>query len=325
MATKDRNIYLGLTATQLKERSSLPSAANIAVNASSISCKNLDTGAIPGVLGLSSYDLLALCKHANVNKWSQFKPGTLIIDGSQEFIHSRPDPQDPGEFCAYNHNAPTPTINEGGGPGGSKSYDYEGIALLVRVQMQMGEVNWPAISADITHLYCFLSYGGSEHFTLEYEITSTGLQYVGAEIDFNITANRSYSCAFWFGKPANKKIAKFPGFPSFTINAVYAVPADVEVTSIGTIANGLEYDRMNVSFNFTNTGGAGSATIYWQLYNSSNVKIDEGSQSVSFAAGSGSRALSGLTYPSAGTGYTLRIKEADDSSWEVSNSFNVTP
>jgi len=325
MATKDRNIYLGLTASQLKDRSSLPSAANIAVNASSISCKNLDTGAIPGVLGLSSYDLLALCKHANVNKWSEFKPGSLSINGSQEFEHSRPDPQDPGEFCGYNHSAPTPSIDEGGGAGGSKSYDYEGINILARVRMQMGEVNWPAISADITHLYCFLSYGGSEHFTLEYEITSTSLQYVGAEIDFDISADRSYSCAFWFGKPASKKIAKFPGFPSFTINVVYAVPADVEVTSISSIANGLEYDRMNVTVGFTNSGGAGAATVYWELYNSSNVKIDEGSQSVSFAAGSGTRALTGLTYPAAGTGYTLRAKEADDAYWEVSNAFNVTP
>ena len=322
--TMYRYTYGDLTPAQLKSRASVPTAANITENVDNIGCNNISTTQVKTILGASIDTLEDLCPHANVNEWSWFGP-TLRSIVSQALVNAAPTNNYSLEsFAGYNHDALTPHINEGGGSGGSKSYDYEGTDLLVRVAVDLGEIDWESLSADITHAYCILSYSGTEYFTLEHEFGGLGEQYIGATIDFGISADRAYSCAFWFGKPADKKILKFPGNPTFTINAVYAVPADVEVTSVGTIADGIEYDRMNVSFNFTNSGGAGTATIYWEMYNSSNVKIDEGNQSVSFATGSGSRALSGLTYPAVGTNYTLRVKETDDASWEVSNQFDAT-
>ena len=321
---KIRDIYNTYTAAQLKSRSTIPAATDITANASDIDCVNIKASAVKSTLSAAEYSLYNLCRHANVNHWSWFGP-TVRSVVSQELVNDDPTECRLGDFAGYNHSAATPVINEGGGSGGSKSYDYEGTDLLVRVRVELGEIDWTSLSADITHVYCILSYSGTEYFTLEHELSAGyGDQYIGATIDFGISADRAYSCALWFGKPANKKILKFPGFPAFTIEAVYAVPADVEVTSVNTIPDGLEYDRMNITFNFTNSGGPGNATIYWEMYNSSNVKIDEGNQSVSFASGSGNRALTGLTYPAAGTDYTLRVKETDDANWEVSNQFDAT-
>lgn len=324
MATKTISAYRGYTAAAIKARATVPDQADMTVSGTDVLCAKINTAKIRAALVAAINKVGALNTHANVNHWSWFGPTVRSIV-SQELVNSDPTTgKNLGNFAGYNHAAPTPAIVEGGGAGGSKSYDYEGTDLLVRVRVDLGEIDWPSLSADITHAYVILSHGGTEYFTLEYEITTLSEQYIGAIIDFGITADRDYSCAFWFGKPADKKILKFPGFPAFTIEAVYAVPADVEVTSVNTIPDGLEYDRMNITFNFTNSGGPGVATIYWEMYNSSNVKIDEGNAPVTFAAGSGNRALTTISYPAAGTDYTLRVKETDDASWEVSNQFDAT-
>ena len=320
---KIRDIYSGYTAAQLKSRSSIPAATDITVGTTTIDCVNIKASAVKSVLSATTYSLYDLCRHANVNHWSWFGPTQRTIT-SQELVNSDPSVCKLGDFAGYNHSAATPGIAEGGGSGGSKSYDYEGIDILVRVRMELGEIDWKSLSTDITHIYIILSHSSTEYFTLEYDLAAGGEQFVGEIIDFNITADRDYTCAFWFGKPTNKKIMKFPGNPTFTIEVVYAVPADVEITSVASIANGLEYDRMNVTVNFSNSGGPGDATVYWEIRNSSNVVVDSGSQVVTFASGTGSRALTGLSYPAAGTGYTLLAKETDDSNWEVSNTFNVT-
>jgi len=323
MAEKLIYAYGGYTPQQLKDRASVPTAANIAVYSTYIGCSYIDLVRIRNILGAAQWDIYSLATHANVNNWSWFGPKLRSIV-SQELVHANPGYGSFEAFAAYNHNASMPTILDSGGPGGSKSYNYEGTTLLVRVSMQLGEIHWTSLSSDITHVYVLLYYNSTIHFVLEYELSTYGAQFVGKEIDFAISADRTYTCEFWFGKASNNKILKFPNFPSYTIYAIYAVPANVEITSVGTIANGIEYDRMNVTVNFTNSGGPGNATIYWEIRNSSNVVVDSGSQLVSFATGSGSRALTGLSYPSAGTGYTLRAKETDDSNWQISNSFNVT-
>lgn len=103
-----------------------------------------------------------------------------------------------------------------------------------------------------------------------------------------------------------------------------AAPCNPELTGVNTIVDGTEYDRMNVSVTYTNPGSAGNATVDWEIRDSSNSLVDSGSQLRAFANGSSSTALSGITYPTAGSNYTLRAKMSDESTWEVSNQFDVS-
>ena len=101
-------------------------------------------------------------------------------------------------------------------------------------------------------------------------------------------------------------------------------PADVEVTSIATVDDGETATPMAVSFNYTNSGGTGNATIYWQIKDSTTATVDSGNETMSLATGSSNEALTGLEYPPIGTDYTIEVKETNDATWEVSNTFDVT-
>jgi hypothetical protein len=100
-------------------------------------------------------------------------------------------------------------------------------------------------------------------------------------------------------------------------------PPSVVCNSVGTIPNGYEYDRMNVTINYTNSGGAGSATIDWRIKDSGASVVDSGSFPTSFPSGTGNKAIGGVTYPEEGTGYTLEAKMSTEGAWDVSNSFNA--
>jgi hypothetical protein len=119
------------------------------------------------------------------------------------------------------------------------------------------------------------------------------------------------------------------GYPNFGLEVPTPIaevaddPASVVCNSVGTIPSGYEYDRMNVTINYTNSGGAGSATIDWRIKDSGNNVIDSDSFPTSFPSGTGNKAIGGVTYPEEGTGYTLEAKMSTEGAWDVSNSFNA--
>ena len=121
-------------------------------------------------------------------------------------------------------------------------------------------------------------------------------------------------------------LTEYPDF-GFDVYApaasVASTPASVVCNSVSTIVDGYEYDRLNVTINYTNSGGAGSATIDWRIKNSGGTVIDSGSLTTSFPAGTGNKAITGLTYPAAGTGYTLEAKMSTEGTYDASNSFNA--
>ena len=108
------------------------------------------------------------------------------------------------------------------------------------------------------------------------------------------------------------------------IIAVRLMP-DVYVSEVGHVDNGQEGSLITVGFNYNNTGGEGDVTFQWQIKNSGGSVIDSGSEEMTLPAEPGTRYLSNILYPSEGSGYTIEIKEENQSEWKSSNSFNTWP
>ena len=107
MPPKSLSIYRGYTAQQLKDRASIPLAANITVYASYIDCLYIDLVRIRNILGASQWDIIALYQHANVNPWSNFGPILrYVIAETITFIYK--NTPNYGDFSGYNHSAVTP-------------------------------------------------------------------------------------------------------------------------------------------------------------------------------------------------------------------------
>lgn len=101
-------------------------------------------------------------------------------------------------------------------------------------------------------------------------------------------------------------------------------PTSVVCNSVGAILDGTEYDRLNVTINYTNSGVLGNATVNWRIKNSGGTIVDSGNKVLSFPNGTGNKAIPGLIYPAAGTNYTLEAKISTDAAYDVSNQFDTT-
>jgi len=108
------------------------------------------------------------------------------------------------------------------------------------------------------------------------------------------------------------------------IAEVVSTPPSVACNSVGTISDGLEFDRMSVAINYTNSGGAGSAAVNWRIKDSGGSVVDSGNITTNFPSGTGNKALTGITYPAAGTDYTFEAKMSTEGFYQVSNTFDVT-
>lgn len=106
------NTYRAYTATDLKNRSNVPAAADIVTGTSSITCNNIDTTDVRNTLGASNNKVKELCTSANVNVWSNFAPVNRTITGSDitaTLVNSVPTSEFRlGDFAGYNHTASAP-------------------------------------------------------------------------------------------------------------------------------------------------------------------------------------------------------------------------
>lgn len=136
---KKRYTYAGLTATQLKTRSSCPLATDIIIEASNIDCSNINITQVKGVLGTTVTSVSGLCSDANVNKWSGFSPREMY--NSSGFVDSRVrTPYELGIFSGYNHSAVIPdTTNTEALSLGSANANQD---IAVGFNVNLGEVNW---------------------------------------------------------------------------------------------------------------------------------------------------------------------------------------
>lgn len=103
--------YRAYTAQGMKDRSSLPNAADITVGATYIDCVDITVAKIKTILGVSSNDFYSLFNATSINHWSAFGPTSRSITGvgaNGVITNAHKTILSEGDFMGYNHNAVTP-------------------------------------------------------------------------------------------------------------------------------------------------------------------------------------------------------------------------
>ena len=190
-------------------------------------------------------------------------------------------------------------------------------------------VMWIRLTA--THVTVELSSPSTSEIEFWMELDSTTCQQViipAGDIHYNAVLADSLPAAFNFTNIGlGTEVYLNDGDAIDLTIFCPSVPASpsVVVNSLATIDNGEEFDRVNVSFNYTNSGDAGFATIQWRIKDSGSSIVDSGDRDINFGTDTGNAVLTSIMYPEAGNNYTLEAKEETQAAWRVSNSFNTTP
>src|SRR5665648_487838 len=92
--------YAGFTATDLKNRASIPSQTDITVGSNYIDCSSVDIPSeIRDIIGEGSNDLGTIYMSAKVNKWSGFGPREWYVSGGLLLNRVKALPYDMANFC----------------------------------------------------------------------------------------------------------------------------------------------------------------------------------------------------------------------------------
>ena len=282
---KVRYIYRNYNATSLKNRSSIPVAGDITVGVTSIDCVNIKASAVKNLIGAAEYSLYKLCRHANLNQWSNFGPTLIdyhddLVGGTGLISCQLPTICKLGDFAGYNHYAIAP-----GWPTGelaalqaAKVIQPYGNATFDPT-INIGEIEYPSMS----HVAMSLWVGGS---IVAAELLA--LSSLQGTASFNLVNN-----SFYFDTSVTVKFRIIAGFPSvgdyLTAPELYdrfyvpnisdvttSVKMEIATTLIfkyihGTIGNDHTFDSLNFS---TGNGGIVSwVDAYWEtdFFNGLNV------------------------------------------------------
>lgn len=105
---KIRSTFRQITATTLKSKSDIPKQADITVNSGNIDCVNISLTQVKNVIGSSTFSVYDVCRHDNVNVWSQFGPTVRTYSNtgtwSATLVNSKPTQANLGDFAGYQHN-----------------------------------------------------------------------------------------------------------------------------------------------------------------------------------------------------------------------------
>jgi len=143
------NAYRGFTATAIKNRATVPDAADMTVVGTTVECADIDIEKIRDALGITSLDFNAQANDAVVNPWSGFGPAERSVSG-QEIVNFVADPDGLFEWAGYNHTAITPGWQTGGLAAATADLwvDSGGDAVF-SVNVNVGEVQYQNISPAI--------------------------------------------------------------------------------------------------------------------------------------------------------------------------------
>lgn len=227
------NTYSGLTATQLKTRSSCPTQTNITVLTSTIDCVNITVTQVKGVLGSGSTAVSGLCSEALVNKWSGFSPREFYnLSG---FVTSRvKTPYALGSFAGYNHSAITPdTYNTEVFTLGSANANTN---IAVGFNVNLGEVNWQTYGAW-THFH--LLEGGSIKGSID---LSTYVANSVVNIPINLLSGiagstTNYTITGWFGQSPTNYLSKLVQTDAICQITITVPPLFANFTLVDSTAN----------------------------------------------------------------------------------------
>jgi len=212
------NTYGGFTATDLKNRSSIPSQADITNGGNYIDCSSVDIPTeIRDIIGEGSNDLGTIYLSAKVNKWSGFGPREWYLSSGMFYDRPKSNPYDMSNFCGYNHNAPAPfwtykPLNF--------THDQGATAIDIRSYIRLGEVDWKASAGIIMGLRCdvldeYSNVLGSQVIALDSYYLINQQNFA---INLNVTSfnyDKNIIVAIYFSDNTDSKIASIPNLPDY--------------------------------------------------------------------------------------------------------------
>jgi len=286
--------YRAYTTGEMKSRSYIPDAGDIAESGNQMLCSNIKLSDVKSVLGLPDNKLSVLCAAGNqMNLWSCFSPVVRSIN-SQEIVNSMPvNNFSLGSWAGYNHEAVTP------------SRDYvqtsatatEGNSFEIAANITIGEVNFEPLNI---YGLALAIYDGVSFVAADVVDMSTLKD--GAELTVTcpgVSSDKSYTGKFYFINDAESFsegsiIAKVPNCADFTIAVTVLQANYITVSAEGFLkdsddqpltADDCSFSSVNGTFGFpTIYRGTGDAdiSIYVRL-----VHQVDGEQDVVYILGPG--------------------------------------
>jgi len=159
-AQKVISAYAGFTATDIKNRASIPLQADLVVNGTTVECRNITTTQVKNILGESVTGVGTLCSSNLVNAWSGFSPREWYITNELAFASRIKTPYQLGSFAGYNHNAIAPGFMGASHITTFKYISNDANPYTISVGLQGGEINFPAM-VSATHAKLVVRYQGS--------------------------------------------------------------------------------------------------------------------------------------------------------------------
>jgi len=286
-AQKVLTAYSGFTATDIKNRASVPLQANIAVNGASVECRNITTTNIKTVLNETVTGIGALCQSANVNTWSNFGPTEWYIDAT--VLKNRvKTPYQFGSFAGYNNNAIAPGFMGSSHITSFKYIQNDANPYTISVGLQGGEINFPAM-VNATHAKLVVRYQGT--------IVGSNLIALGSSYNSTVpinpyctvsmgswTGNKEFTASVYLSNVNADDLCLFPNVPEWTITAIQRLNPSGAVLPSGTVikivAGSATLDLAgNYTISITNitrfsmTPYTGRINIVANLYDDTNTLI----------------------------------------------------
>ncbi|HZK95716.1 MAG TPA: hypothetical protein VFC67_16050 [Prolixibacteraceae bacterium] len=280
--------YAGFTATDLKNRASIPSQTDITVGSNYIDCSSVDIPSeIRDIIGEGSNDLGTIYMSAKVNKWSGFGPREWYVSGGLLLNRVKALPYDMANFCGYNHNAVTP-----GWMGGSYITDFKYVqtdnSKVLSGGLQGGEIDF-LIMVGATHVKWVIKDPGGN--VIGSSLAALGSYYNSNPIIpvctitmGNWTGVKNLSSTIYLSNSFGDELCVYPGTTAWTIIATQRLnPAGAVLPSgsvIKIVAGSATLDlagnytiTINNMTRYSMTPYTGRVNIVANLYNEVNGLI----------------------------------------------------
>ena len=140
-------MFRTLTTSAAKARSDIPAQTDITEGSGYIDCVNISLTRVKNVIGGSTFSVYDLCRHDNVNVWSQFGPTLRSYTGSGTFstavlVNSKPTTCKLGDFAGYDH-VPVAVPGYETDPDPTVVYVNTGSYATLTVDINIGEFDYP--------------------------------------------------------------------------------------------------------------------------------------------------------------------------------------
>jgi hypothetical protein len=238
---KVRNAYRAITAAAILARSS--NTCDMAVSGTTVSCTNVKMSKVKNVLGASTYSLVDLCTHNNINHWSGFgcTKRTVVSGFLQNSNMDSPYPL--GNFACYNHDAPVPAYVGTGHTVTVRVYGV-GATATKALSVTIGEPLYKGsdISNDESAVGVALTLWDGQTF-LGFGITDLDACTTGADLTAESQAisttttitGKIYLCNSLtvFDQNLSNVVCKLSGLTDFNFNAVVLVANYINVQNVG--------------------------------------------------------------------------------------------